>query len=98
MLIVYVSIVILVVFLLCTRTEGYEPTTWYREFKDYYSGSSDNCDNGCCNPVICSLKGKCQWKYNGNTYGGNPAMCKDFRNCLQYEKESDCVKKLFGLN
>ena len=99
MYILFLILIIPLLYLFLYYTsESYEPTAWFRQYKDYYSGSDDGCDNGCCDPVICSLKGKCQWRYNQNTYGGYPAMCLDFRKCLETESEIDCVKKIFNIN
>lgn len=95
MFVLYLLILIPVLYLVIGSIESYQSHPWYRQYRDYFSGSREDCDNGCCDPVICSLKGKCQWRYNQNTYGGDPAMCQDFRNCLQSNSEKECVDSLF---
>lgn len=84
--------------LTCNNRESY---SWYPYYSDYFSGDATDCDNGCCDPVICSLKGKCVWNSLGRnriSYSGYPEQCQDFKHCISLEDEGTCVKKIFNLS
>lgn len=91
---------ILILLIDFARKESYTTTPWYPYFGDYYSGEiTSECDNGCCDPVICSLNQKCRWYLldRQRAYEGYPEQCKDFKECLQTESENTCARKIFNI-
>lgn len=96
MILIFVIGFILILSVILTCRENYAAYPYYN---DYFSGDGTDCDNGCCDPVMCSLKGQCVWhgKSRYRTYSGQPETCLDFKNCLNLNPEEKCLENMFGL-